>query len=249
MFNLEYIRRAERFYALSTPIYYYVRTKGSLATQGFSVTKTIQMKLTVFEYYQKFYKTVLSEEEYEKSRLKVYKFLLDAAGDGKVPLIVGARRLGEERPSIPFDLLAGEGMLFNAFRERKLIERYLEPAVLKHSLTLSEVCVLLYLHQMGGSASRPELSEFTGLSRGSLTIPLKKLTTRGLAKAEDSPDGPPSGRKRIVLTSASRPVLDDLLSAQEQYVAARLSGLTETERSQYEETVGRIQENIRNILS
>lgn len=249
MFNLEYIRRAERFYALSTPIYYYVRTKGSLATQGFSVTKTIQMKLTVFEYYQKFYKTVLSEEEYEKSRLKVYKFLLDAAGDGKVPLIVGARRLGEERPSIPFDLLAGEGMLFNAFRERKLIEQYLEPAVLKHSLTLSEACVLLYLHQMGGSASRPELSEFTGLSRGSLTIPLKKLIARGLAKAEDSSDSSRSERKRIVLTSASRSVLDDLLSAQEQYVAARLSGLTETERSQYEETVGRIQENIRNILS
>ena len=28
LFNLEYIRRAERFYALSVPIYYYVKTKG-----------------------------------------------------------------------------------------------------------------------------------------------------------------------------------------------------------------------------
>ena len=30
MFNLEYIRYAERFYALQIPIYYYVKTKGSL---------------------------------------------------------------------------------------------------------------------------------------------------------------------------------------------------------------------------
>ena len=65
--------------------YYYVKTKGSLATQSLTIPKTIKMKLTVFEYYNRFFKTVLDEEEYEKSRLKVYKFLLDAAGDGAVP--------------------------------------------------------------------------------------------------------------------------------------------------------------------
>lgn len=34
MFNLEYIRHASSFYALGVPIYYYVKTKGSLASQG-----------------------------------------------------------------------------------------------------------------------------------------------------------------------------------------------------------------------
>lgn len=68
MFNLEYIRRAKRFYALQLPIYYYVKTKGSLATQGLSLTKTVKMKLSVFEYYQQFFKEVLDEEEYERSR-------------------------------------------------------------------------------------------------------------------------------------------------------------------------------------
>lgn len=85
MFNLEYIRYAERFYALQVPIYYYVKTKGSLASQYLSIPKTIRMKLMVFEYYNRFFKTVLDEEEYERSRLKVYKFLVDAAGDGAVP--------------------------------------------------------------------------------------------------------------------------------------------------------------------
>ena len=85
MFNLEYIRHAETFCALQVPIYYYVKTKGSLATQSLTIPKTIKMKLTVFEYYNRFFKTVLDEEEYEKSRLKVYKFLLDAAGAGALP--------------------------------------------------------------------------------------------------------------------------------------------------------------------
>lgn len=67
------------------PIYYYVKTKGSLASQYLSIPKTIRMKLMVFEYYNRFFKTVLDEEEYERSRLKVYKFLVDAAGDGAVP--------------------------------------------------------------------------------------------------------------------------------------------------------------------
>ena len=43
------------------------------------------MKLTAFEYYNQFYKSVLDEEEYEKSRLKIYRFLIDAAEDGVVP--------------------------------------------------------------------------------------------------------------------------------------------------------------------
>lgn len=97
MFNLEYIRRAKRFYALQLPIYYYVKTKGSLATQGLSLTKTVKMKLSVFEYYQQFFKEVLDEEEYERSRLKVYRFLVDAAGDGAVPPLPTAQRLGSER--------------------------------------------------------------------------------------------------------------------------------------------------------
>ena len=33
LFNLEYVRYATTFYALRTPVYYYVKTKGSLVNQ------------------------------------------------------------------------------------------------------------------------------------------------------------------------------------------------------------------------
>lgn len=75
MFNLEYIRYAKVFYALHAPIYYYVKRKGSLASQGINISKTVKMKLNVFEYYNNFYKHVLEEEDYEKNRLQVYRFL------------------------------------------------------------------------------------------------------------------------------------------------------------------------------
>ena len=98
LFNLEYIRCARRFYALNVPIYYYVKTKGSLASQ-ISISKTVRMKLTMFEYYNRLYKEIFDEEEYEKHRLKVYRFLLDAAGDGSVPpaILPNAKKLGDER--------------------------------------------------------------------------------------------------------------------------------------------------------
>ena len=99
MFNLEYIRYAASFQALPIPIYYYVKTKGSLANQNLTISNTVKMKLTVFEYYQRFFKTVLDEEEYEKCRLKVYRFLLDAAKDGSVvPLPEAGRGAGTGFP-------------------------------------------------------------------------------------------------------------------------------------------------------
>lgn len=74
MFNLEYLRHVKTVYALRVPVYYYVKTKGSLVSQGLSLTKTIKMKRMVFEYYHDFYKSVLTEEDYEKNRLYVYGF-------------------------------------------------------------------------------------------------------------------------------------------------------------------------------
>ena len=56
MFNLEYMRYCNVFFALKVPVYYYVKTKGSLASQGGNISKAIKMKLMVFDYYNNFYK-------------------------------------------------------------------------------------------------------------------------------------------------------------------------------------------------
>ena len=42
------------------------------------------MKLAMFECYNDFFKHVLDEDAYERKRLQVYHFLVDAAKDGFV---------------------------------------------------------------------------------------------------------------------------------------------------------------------
>ena len=251
MFNLEYIRHAETFCALQIPIYYYVKTKGSLATQSLTIPKTIKMKLTVFEYYNRFFKTVLDEEEYEKSRLKVYKFLLDAAGDGAVPpaILPGSQKLGNERMQVSPDILAGQSILHDTFRDRKLLERYLETAALKNDLSLSEAIALLYLSECGPEVSRRDLADFSGLSRSTLALALQKATAQGLLRTEERKD-PESGEKqtRFLFTPAAGPVLEDLERARREYEAARLDTLTPEEQAAYQALSQKIQTHIQTVL-
>lgn len=249
MFNLEYIRRAETFFALQVPVYYYVKTKGSLCTQGISISKTIQMKLTVFEYYNQFYKTVLDEEEYEKQRLKIYRFLIDAAEDGTVPPV--SKRLGSERVRVSPDALEGQGFLFDTFRERKLLDYYLEPAAQKNDLSLPEARLLLYLRQ-SGPATRKDLADFAGLPRGGLSMLLNRLEGKGLISVTElrGAKGKRGRESRLEITfpPSANAVLEDVANIWEDFTSARFSGFSPEERELYERFAGRVQENIRGIL-
>lgn len=248
MFNLEYIRHARRFFALHVPVYYYVKTKGSLCTQGLSISKTVQMKLTVFAYYNQFYKTVLDEEEYQRQRLKICRFLIDAAQDGAVPPLPAATRLGRERVRISSSALEGKGLLFDRFRERKLLDYYLEPAALKNGLSLQEARLLLCLRQ-SGAGTRRELADFAGLSRGALSMLLNRLEGKGLVTAAEFRE-PESRERRIEISFPpdAASLLADLETARQDYAAARLAGFSPEERAQYERLAGRVQDNIRDVL-
>ena len=56
IFNMEYILHTENIYVLKVPIYYYVKTEGSLVSQGLNPANVVRMKLNVVEYYRAFYK-------------------------------------------------------------------------------------------------------------------------------------------------------------------------------------------------
>lgn len=251
LFNLEYIRHAERFYALQVPIYYYVKTKGSLASQSLSITKTIRMKLMLFEYYNQFYKSVFDEEEYEKCRLKVYRFLLDAANDGAVPptILPGSKKLGDERVSVSRSAITGEGVLADAFRERKLLEQHLESAALQNGMTLQEARLLLALSELAAVPSRKDLADFVNLSRSALSMNLQRLAGRGWINMEDIREEAAARRQfQVTLLPAARPVLEDLKDAQQSYTEARLSGFSRDEVDQYALLMNKARENIRRAL-
>lgn len=251
MFNLEYIRYASAFYALQVPIYYYVKTKGSLAAQGMHLTKVIRMKLMVFECYQQFYKDVLDEAEYEKCRLKVYRFLIEAAGDGAVPpLALGSKKLGDERVSVCPGAVVGEGSFMDSFLDRKLLESCLEPVAHKYDLTVLDVWLMLALRQITQVRSRKDLADFLHLSRSSLTVELQRLSGKGLLGVDDGRQGEKPVKKQLKFTFLPKaaPLLADLEQVQNRYDQARTMGLSEEELTQYTYLVGKIRENIQNAV-
>lgn len=156
LFNLEYVRYATTFYALRTPVYYYVKTKGSLVNQKISFARTVEMKLAMFECYNDFFKHVLDEDAYERKRLQVYHFLVDAAKDGFVfpATIPGTQKLGEERSQALQEVISEDGIIVEKYRDRKLLERYLESVALKYDMTLAELSLLLYRKDAGKALTR-----------------------------------------------------------------------------------------------
>lgn len=272
MFNLEYIRHAESFYALRTPIYYYLKRKGSLVTQGMSISKTVKMKLMVFEYYNNFYKHVLDEEDYEKNRLSVYRFLVDSAGDGMVlpAILPGSKKLGAERSGVCADAILEDGIIMEAYRSRKLLERYLEPAALKHDLSLAEISLLLYFHQFSRSRlsnqsaehagngedipsgylfNRRKLADILSMSRTLLSASMQKIVSRGFVKVEEIRAKKETERQiRVTILPAADSLLEDLAVAEKDYNQARFAGFEEAEWKQYTQMSERIKENIQQIL-
>ena len=275
MFNLEYIRYAKVFYALHAPIYYYVKRKGSLASQGINISKTVKMKLNVFEYYNNFYKHVLEEEDYENIRLQVYRFFIDAAGDGTVPpsILPGSKKLGDERVFVNTEILQAEGPAGEDYRKRKLLEHYLEPVALKGDLKVMDVCLLLCLWEKHEWDSRRELADFAGITRTNLTSGLQRLTMKGFLKVEEVKEPKPSkkdkttgknkmkaaemaetkrkergGRIAVTILPAADAVMKELEMAQRDYDAARFAGFTEEELIQYADLSEKIKENTKNIL-
>ena len=262
MFNLEYIRYASRFLAIHVPIYYYVKRKGSLVSQSGSISKTIKMKLTVFEYYNNFYKHILDEKDYEKNRLQVYRFLVDSAGDGMVPpsIFPSSKKLGEERMSVADHAVAGEGILMDDYRRRKVLEYFAAPIAQKYNLTYSDLRTLVYLSYPHPEFTKKDLADLIGISRSSLTFSLQKLSARDYLmvdevkyeKAQPNAEGTEVKtvvkRLRTTLLPESDPVLKDIEIAEQNYKDAVFQGFTEEELKQHAALEQKIKKNIGQIL-
>ncbi len=186
MFNLEYIRHIEQIYVSRVPFYYYVKTKGSLVSHNMGMSKTVQMKRTVFQCYNAFCKDIFDEDDYEKNRIYVYRFLVDAAADGIVPptILPGTFKLGSERIQVSVDALDGEGMLLDLYRERKLLDRRLQIVALKNELTLEEMKLILYLSQSYKIFDLKEASEVLNVSKREVRRAVSKLETKKLIEVK-----------------------------------------------------------------
>ena len=83
IFVLEYVLHCDGIAPLRVPLYYYVKTDGSLVeTQSAGITSFVRMKMNVIEYYNEFYKQTYDGLDYALRRPRIIGFLVAAAGDG-----------------------------------------------------------------------------------------------------------------------------------------------------------------------
>ena len=238
MFNLEYILHAETFCAVHKPLYYYVKTKGSLVSQSMSLPKLVRMKAAVFEYYQDFYKNVFSEEEYQKARLKVYSFLIDGAGDGFSP-VAGSRKLAANEEELCEELLSGDAMESVIYRQEKLLEELSATASMRYDVSLDEIKLLLMLSRLKDIYTRMELADMTGLGITGITRCLTTLSFKKLIRYKDQM---PSDRDysffgphtlSIELLSASKPLMEELKKAEEAMEKIYTKDMTDEEKDRF----------------
>lgn len=249
IFNMEYIRNVKKVYALRVPVYYYVKTPGSLASQGTSISKTIRMKKMVFKCYNDFYKDVFGEEDYEKIRLQVYRFLIDAAGDGSVgpTILPSSMKLGNERISLSLSVREGDGILFDAYRESRLLDRYLETVAIKYELAFEDVKLMFYLSQNDEACTMEEMSEITRISKIKLIASAQKLILKKYLKLKDPQELEKKKEKdkmEYEILKEAEPVISDLLAAKTAYLQIKYSGLSDEEIEQYEMLSEKIRGNI-----
>ena len=80
LFNLEYLQYVNRIYVMQKPIYYYVKTKGSLVDTKIDLPNTVRTKKLLFDYYKDLYQSL---ELYEKNKLRIQTFHIEFARDKK----------------------------------------------------------------------------------------------------------------------------------------------------------------------
>lgn len=95
LFNLSFIRYAERFTAIQTPIYYYMKRKGSLVSTDWKKANALLLKFSLLKVYKELYQSM---NLYEENKLRINAFVVAFAKDGGVaaPLSRRRQKLDEE---------------------------------------------------------------------------------------------------------------------------------------------------------
>lgn len=190
VFNLEYVLHTKTIVPLQAPVYYYVKTEGSLVSQNINPVRLVRMKTSLYYYYDQFFRNVLDEEEYRAQRADIASFLVSAATDDfAIPMMPGTKRLGEE--TVPIYLFDEKNEdAYTAITYMALTyERYLNTVAMKHSLELPDAKVLNYLKHTERSCSQKEISQMTGVPQTTVLSSLQKMNLKGYVSLEIHGEG------------------------------------------------------------
>lgn len=260
IFDMEYVLHVKGIYPLHAPVYYYVKTEGSLV-EGNGMVSTARMKANVIRYYRNFYKQLYDKKDYAERRFSVYRFLFDLADDGgATPLMPSTKKLGEELGVEPVQPVMAHNALSDTFYSQTLLDRYLGSVGQRFDLTLSDVRAFAYVRYTGVVRTRDEIGTFAGISGMSLMSTLAKLTSRDLilterVSKEAGPTQPvsttPVKRSTIAIRLGDgayelQAALDQALS---DFDAVRMKGLGDAQKAMAHALEEQVATNVRDALN
>jgi len=244
IFNLEYLLHVTNVAVLKAPVYYYVKTEGSLVAQNLSLEKTVKMKTSVIRYYNDFYRNILDEEDYEERKPIIYGYLVAFSTDAfAIPFISGTRKLGEEGgPRLYYDSKLDEAGFMLKYLEEYLFIKLLNTVALQNKLELNDTKILYIMYKLDRECIIDELTALTGTTSTACTVALTKLIALGYVKiASINLFGENKVSYRYVNGR-----LDELLDkVTSDFVAVSFAGISDEERESYIETAKKIMDNLK----
>ena len=244
LFNLEYVLHTERIASLPAPVYYYVKTEGSLVSQGMNLAKIYQMKVSTFQYYNEFYRNILDENKYRLVRLNIARYLIDPAqDDAAIPFLPGTKKLGEERVPVYYSTTEVNPII-TAYYMKKAFDRYLNTVAQKNGLELNEAMIITALINSDYGNSQRDLSDMTGIPQLTILNAERKLMTKNLLDLKFVDSG-----LAARLTEKAGPLVEDIRHSLADLDAVMYKDFTEEEKQKARSMMERINRNLKASLT
>ena len=244
IFNLEYLLHVKKVAPLQLPIYYYVKTEGSLVSQSrFDIRNIVDMKLSVIKYYDNFYKSIYDEKEYARKRPEILSFLVGFATDDSA-ISFSTKKLGEE--IVPVAKLSDhkQDAILHNYYTIKLLERLLQRISTETGLSTNELMVIHYLSCFQRSSITKDMALFTDINQFLLLPLLEKLVFNEYVTKVTSEDS----ETYYSLTSKAAPITRQLNQLTQDFDSIRFAGIDSSTQKLLQTTEETIYENIRKKL-
>ena len=245
IFNLEYLLHVKHVAPLQLPIYYYVKTDGSLVSQSrFDIRNIVDMKLSVIKYYDNFYKSIYDEKEYARKRPEILSFLVGFATDDSA-ISFSTKKLGEE--IIPVAKLSDhkQDAILHNYYTTKLLERLLQRISTETGLSSNELIVIHYLSCFPNSNVTKDMSLFTDINQFLLVPLLEKLVFNEYVTRIKSSDF----ETYYSLTQKAKSITKQLNQLTQDFDSIRFAGIEPSTQKLLQSTEETIYENIRQKLT
>ena len=246
IFNLQYLLHVDKIFVLKSPVYYYVKSEGSLVAKNLNIQSTVKMKTGVIRYYDSFYKQILDKDDYEARKPIIYGFLVAVSTDAfALPIVEETKKLGEENGS---SILFDDGMTFELRFDRLsevLFEQLLKAIADQNELDGNDIGILYFLYKRKGPASIEEIASACRISPASCALALTKLVAAGHLKLVNLDIFSDKAMEYEYVAG----LLDDQFDkAEEDYRALCYDGLSLEELKQYASVKEKVFANLRKTL-